>query len=58
MGHCSRTASCRSFVGEAAKNDKEVVLATVRRNGRSFAGDSCKNDKEIALAAVRQHSER
>jgi len=43
-------------LAEELKNDKEVVMAAVKRNGDSlkYASEELKNDKEVSMAAVRQ----
>ena len=43
-------------VSDAARDDKEVVLAAVQQDGRDlrFAGPTCKDDREIVIAAMEQ----
>ena len=42
------------FVSDKLKNDRELVIASVKRSGRTlkFAGQELKNDKDLVLAAV------
>jgi hypothetical protein len=45
------------FASDELKNDRKIVLASVKRNGYAliFASDELKNDREIVLATVTEY---
>ena len=51
-----RKGCALEYAGEAARNDKDIVMNAVRRNGCAlkYAGETARNDKDIVMTAVKR----